>query len=115
MRKVFCGFFILGLMLSTTGYCQETPLTDEEKTVLKENIEKLRGQSIVVQVLANQYNKELAELRRMEAVFCDVFKLDIDKWRAGQYVFNQEEGRFVLKPAEPAAAPAPVTAPAETK
>ena len=100
MKKFgFFMFFLLFFGLTTNLY-SEKQLTEQEKAVLQDNINNLRNQSITVQVLGNQYNKELAELRRMEAVFCDLYELDVAKWRQGIYTWNEEQEKFIVSKPE---------------
>jgi hypothetical protein len=72
----------------------------EDQEEVKGNYARLEQQHMVVVVLADQYNKELAELRRMEAVFADHYDLDVKKWRNNKYIWNDKEKKFLLKPKE---------------
>lgn len=76
------------------------PVIDEK--ILQENYANLERQNVVVTVLANQYNKELTELQRMEAIFCDHYKISVDKWRKGLYEWSSEKKEFIEKSAEQA-------------
>ncbi len=67
---------------------------------LKKNYRGLEEQHMVVMVMARQYNKELVELRRMEAVFCDFYGLDVTKWHDNGYVWDEGKQSFIERPAE---------------
>ncbi|MBU0650297.1 hypothetical protein KKC59_00140 [bacterium] len=102
MKRLLVGLFAISLLSAVSVFSQGKEDKKEEvmpekieMKMLEQNIGNLRSQEIVVQVLANQYNKELAELRKMEAVFCDVYKLDVNLWRTGKYVWDQEVSNFV--------------------
>ncbi len=87
---VFCFLTVIPVLFAQ----EDQEQLNQER--LQQDISRIKSQEVVVQVLAAQYNKELAELRRMEAIFCDVYKLDIDIWRKGQYRWNNEKGKFVV-------------------
>ena len=73
------------------------PKTEEskKKMILKEKYRNLEEQHMVVMVLAKQYNKELAELRSKESLFCNYFDLDVDKWRKNMYIWDDQTEIFL--------------------
>lgn len=104
MKKYGLGVLALVFVCANLYAQTEDAKAKEQKTaVVKQHYAQLQEQHIVVRVLAQQYNKELAELRRAEAVFCDVFNLDVDKWRKDMYLWDEDKATFVLKP-EPVSA-----------
>jgi len=76
--------------------------TQQEKDLLIGNINNMRNQELRVAVLQQLLNEEVAKLRNVQAVFCDQYKLDIDKFRQGLYRYDDKTGKFVetepLKP-----------------
>ena len=68
----------------------------QEKELLIANINNLNNQQLRVAVLQQLLNEELAKLRNVQAVFCDQYKLDIEKFRMGLYRYDDGQGKFVL-------------------
>ena len=98
-RKVVIGIFILiMLVLVTAGeVVAKEQQQEREKNILIANINAMRNQEVTVNVLQQLLNRELTELRRMQAVFCDQYGLSVDKWRQGLYEYNAGKGKFVEK------------------
>ena len=69
--------------------------TDQEKSLLVSNINAMRNQETRVTVLEQVFNEEYAKLVQMQAVFCDQYKLDPQKLRAGKYTFDDKTEEFV--------------------
>ncbi|MBI4244972.1 MAG: hypothetical protein HY606_12855 [Planctomycetes bacterium] len=65
-----------------------------EKDILVANINALRNQETRVTVLQQLLNEETANLRQMEAVFCDRYNLVPEKYRSGKYQYNADTGEF---------------------
>ena len=76
----------------------------QEKEVLVANINNLNNQQLRVAVLQQLLNEEVAKLRNTQAVFCDAYKLDIEKFRMGQYRYDDRQGKFVIMENKPASA-----------
>ena len=70
---------------------------EQEQNILIANFNALRNQEITVNVLQQLFNRELAELMRMQAVFCDQYGLNPDKWRQGLYEYDATSGKFIEK------------------
>ena len=68
----------------------------QEKEVLVANINNLNNQQLRVAVLQQLLNEEVGKLRNIQAVFCDAYKLDIEKFRQGLYRYDEMQGKFVL-------------------
>lgn len=68
----------------------------QEKEFLIANINNMRNQELRVAVLQQLLNEEVGKLRNVQAVFCDTYKLDIEKFRMGQYRYDEGQGKFVL-------------------
>jgi hypothetical protein len=68
-----------------------------EKGVIISNINALRNQETRVAVLQQFLSEENAKLLKMQAVFCDQYSLDLDKFRAGKYQYNADDGEFSEK------------------
>ena len=60
----------------------------QEREVLAANINNLSNQGLRVAVLQQLLNEESAKLRNVQAVFCDTYKLDIEKLRNGMYSYD---------------------------
>jgi len=67
----------------------------EQKQALINNFTILQNREARVVVLQQLLNREMEEMRKMEAAFCDNYKLDVDKWRRGGYIYDEKEGKFV--------------------
>ena len=74
----------------------------QEKELLIANINNMRNQELRVAVLQQLLNEEIAKLRNVQAVFCDQYKLDIEKFRRGLYRYDDGQGKFVLMESKPA-------------
>ena len=68
-----------------------------EKDILVTKINTLRNQEMRVTVLQQLLNEATAQLRQMEAVFCDQYNLDLDKYRAGKYQYDANAGKLIEK------------------
>lgn len=68
---------------------------DAEKTMLINNIQIMQNLEARVAVLQQLLNREVGDLRQMQAVFCDQYKLDIEKWRRGAYRYDDKQAKFV--------------------
>lgn len=67
----------------------------QEKEILIANINNMRNQELRVAILQQLLNEEMGKLRNTEAVFCDQYKLDIDKFRQGLYLYDDKQAKFV--------------------
>ena len=65
-----------------------------EKDILVANINALRNQRTRVTVLQQLLDEATAKLPEMEAVFCDHYNLDLDKYRAGKYRYDANTGKL---------------------
>jgi len=74
----------------------------QEKELLIANINNMRNQELRAAVLQQLLNEEVAKLRNVQAVFCDQYKLDIEKFRMGLYRYDDGQGKFVLIESKPA-------------
>ena len=70
---------------------------EQQKNILIANINAMRNQEITANVLQQLLNREVTELRRMQAVFCDQYGLNPDKWRQGLYEYDVNKGSFIEK------------------
>jgi len=68
-----------------------------EKNVQIANINAVRNQEVRTAVIQQIVNEETAKLMQMQAVFCDQYKLDIEKFRAGKYIYDSKTGKFSEK------------------
>lgn len=107
MRKmVFSLLVVCGIVIGTGSFVhavQEKTPEQREKDILISNIIALRNKEARAAVLQQLLNEELNSLNQMQAVFCDQYKLNPDKFRAGEYVYNEKEGKLIEKTAEEAA------------
>jgi len=102
---------IVGLLTSSILEAQEVVTQEDAEQqalqqqiqILKTNIAALRAKQARAAILKQLLDEELADLRQMQAVFCDQYNLDINKFRAGLYRFNEEKAMF--EELEPATTP----------
>lgn len=66
----------------------------QEKEALVTNINNLRNADLRAMVLQQLLSEEMARRQNLEAVFCDRYKLDINKFRKGLYSYDEKEGKF---------------------
>ncbi len=71
--------------------------TDKQALIqqVRQDVGNLNMQQITVQVLGMQYQKELNTLQQLQQQFCKAYKLDLNKFQQGMYVFNEQEAKFV--------------------
>ncbi len=62
------------------------------------NITGMRNQEIRVAVLQQLLGEESAKLMNIQAVFCDRYKLDVEKWRNGLYRYDDKQAKFIEVP-----------------
>ena len=79
---------------------QATSPADQAKQTLVNNFSALQNQEARVIVLQQLMNREIGELRQMQAVFCDQYSLNLDRWRNGGYQYDMKEGKFIERPIE---------------
>ena len=73
------------------------PTEEQHKAFIqqvKSNAAAVNLQEVTVQVLGMQYQKEVNNLQQMQAIFCDTYKLDVNKFRQGRYRFDEKTGKF---------------------
>ncbi len=73
-----------------------------EKQVLINNISDLKIQDTKVRVLGDLYNQELVSLRQKQAFFCDLYKLDVEKFRKNLYQYDERAKKFIERAPEQA-------------
>lgn len=104
VRKVAVWIVVVcGIAIGTVSFAQEAQektREQKEKDVLISNIIALRNKEARVAVLQQLLNEEVNSLSQMQAVFCDQYKLNPDKFRAGEYVYNEQEGKLIERPAQ---------------
>jgi hypothetical protein len=92
------------LAQQTAPVATPTPQSDQkaqEKEMLIANLNNLRNQELRVAVLQQLLNEAFVQLRNLQAVFCDAYKLDVEKFRQGLYRYDDKEGKFFeIKPGE---------------
>lgn len=72
----------------------------QEKDLLIANVNNMRDQELRVAVLQQLLNEEVLRLRNSQALFCDRYKLDVDKFRSGLYRYDEKQGKFIEASAE---------------
>jgi len=118
MKKIIwclAALAVVGMLTGSVLDAQEAAVTEDEAAqealkqqiqILKTNIAAMRAKQARVAILKQLLDEELSDLRQMQAVFCDQYNLDINKFRAGLYRFNEEKAAFEeLQPAAPADIP----------
>ncbi len=123
MRYLILGVLVLGLLCPMSvlakdrneGKAKAEPLAQpapqtleqtkqldkkaQEKELLIANLNNLRNQELRVAVLQQLLNEAFVQLRNLQAVFCDTYKLDVEKFRQGLYRYDEKEAKFVeIKP-----------------
>lgn len=73
----------------------QTEMAKQQKEILIADINNMRNQELRLAVLQQIINEEVAKLRNIQAVFCDQYKLDIEKFRKGLYRYDEKLGKFV--------------------
>ncbi len=73
----------------------ETALAERNKTKLLGLVKDIQNQERKVLVLADLYNQELSGLRQKQSFFCDIYKLDLEKFRKGLYAYDEKSGKFI--------------------
>lgn len=76
---------------------------EQAKQQLINDLGIMQNQEMRVIVLQQLLNREAADLRQAQAVFCDQYKLDVDKWRKGLYRYDDKQAKFVEVSAAPQA------------
>lgn len=79
---------------------QEQVTKQQERDMLIANINALRNQEVRVAVLQQLLNEEIARLRQVQAVFCDQYKLDPEKFRTGLYIYDETQEKFIEREVE---------------
>lgn len=118
-QKFFLSLIVVALLCATPVLAKDnkkgkkeaevlepTPVETarQEKELLIANINNLNNQQLRVAVLQQLLNEEVAKLRNVQAVFCDQYKLDTEKFRMGLYRYDDANGKFVLMENKPASA-----------
>jgi len=67
---------------------------EQAKAMLVGNLQAMQSQEVRLMVLQQLLAREAGDLRQMQAVFCDQYKLDVEKWRKGLYRYNDKEAKF---------------------
>lgn len=109
MKRLTVCLTVLVLAACAAGSvvsAQEKGETDAQRDALINNLNSMRNQEIKVAILQQLLNDESAKLLQMQAIFSDQYNLVPEKLRSGMYTYDQKEGRFIEKPAEPAPQPA---------
>ena len=76
---------------------------DQAKQQLMNDLGLMQNQEVRVIVLQQLLNREGADLRQSQAVFCDAYKLDVEKWRKGLYRYDEKQAKFIEVPETPPA------------
>ena len=119
MKKILALFLGLGLLSITPVLAEDAAVKkepakgastaavpaspkDQEKQVMIGSLRAMQNQEVRVLVLQDLFNREAADLRQTQAVFCDQYKLDLEKWRKGLYRYDTKQDKFVEQTPEPA-------------
>lgn len=82
---------------------QTLPPQDQARQRLMNDLGLMQNQEVRVIVLQQLLNREAADLRQSQAVFCDTYKLDVEKWRKGLYRYDEKQAKFIEVPEAPQA------------
>ncbi|MFA4888787.1 MAG: hypothetical protein WC628_04350 [Candidatus Omnitrophota bacterium] len=80
---------------------QQLSPEDMARQELIANINGMRNAEIRVAVMQQILNEEASKLMNIQAVFCDRYKLDVDKFRKGLYIYDDKAGKFVEQVPKP--------------
>lgn len=123
MKRAFCGLavgiFFCSIM-SSCAFSQEQPAAQvmkqqnkeqqqvveqqveeqkapqlSERDILVNNINVLRSQEIRVAVIQQVLSEEVNKLMQGQTAFCQQYNLDVEKFKAGLYRYDNEQGKFV--------------------
>ena len=100
MRKTLCltaCVLLACVMLSSMALAQDQSAEERRKAVLANNINSLRTQEVRVAVLQQMLNEEISRLMQVQAVFCDQYNLDVQKFRQGMYQYNADTDEFIIR------------------
>jgi len=103
MNRCFYSLVIVVVLgiIGNTAFAQEVSEKEAKKDLLINNITALRNQEVRVMVLQQILNEETSKLMQVQAVFCDQYNLDVEKFRAGVYRYDAEKDEFTeRKPGE---------------
>ena len=120
MRRVFYLVLALSLIFLKTSFAAEAKAktandaptavvtqaisADDKKRIeqtLSAQLQELDNNQARVIVLQQLFNEEAAKLRQQQLLFCDIYKLDVEKWRQGFYQYDSNQGKFVEKQPKP--------------
>jgi len=83
----------------------QTPAMPTEQDLARQeliaNLNGMRNQELRVAILQQLLNEESGKLLNIQAVFCDRYRLDVEKWRNGLYRYDEKQGKFVEQPSTP--------------
>ena len=77
----------------------EDQVSDDQKKQTMAYLQDMGNSGMRVIVLGQLYTQETNILRQKQASFCDMYKLDVEKWRKGLYQFDEKTGKFIEKEA----------------
>ncbi len=114
MKKWFGIFLGIGFLCAAAavsisadkpeaGASKEKPAVSDAKQQVMNDLSIMQNQEVRLIVLQQLLGREAAELRQSQAVFCDAYKLDVEKWRKGIYRYDDKEAKFVEVPETPPA------------
>lgn len=109
-QRFILGLVALSLLCATPAFARDNKKKEEpkeaaptpvesvrqEQELLVANINNMRNQELRVAILQQLLNEEIGKLRNIQAVFCDAYKLDVEKFRMGLYRYDEKTGKFVL-------------------
>ena len=95
---------LLAILVASAAYAVETAQpaapaanaqADQQKQAVIANFSALQNREVRVVILQQLIEREAQELKKMEAAFCENYKLDVEKWRRGEYRYDEKLGKFV--------------------
>ncbi len=87
--------------VQTQAPAQALSPQDQAKQQVVNDLAVMQNVELRVIVLQQVLNREVAELRQVQAVFCDAYKLDVEKWRKGLYRYDEKQSKFIEVPETP--------------
>jgi len=103
MKKILYGLTVAIFSICCFNipvFAQAKDPVQQEKDATIANIIALRNEEARVVVLQQLLNEEFAQLKQMQAVFCDQYNLDPEKFRNNLYRYDDKNGKFVEEKVE---------------
>ena len=93
----------VSILFTVWGFCcafnvvqaQEKSKEELKKEELRTSVLSLRNQEVRVAVLQQMVNQETGQLQRFQKDICDKYELDVEKFKAGLYRYDNPTGTII--------------------